>query len=200
MAELKTRRLAVCPDDKTPFPGPRKFPRVSIWTFQQKSDLVLQAFKQAGEDEAAAAEDQAKREAKEAEKLVARTKKISLSEDSGEKVAKPHSLSRTLLWINTSHFLSDCLPKKAKEKKSAPVLFTPATSLQSGPCESRCRHPYFHCHKQSPHPTPTSGHRHVPVTWAWSHCINADGHPCLKGTSAEGSGHHFNANMSVLPH
>ena len=43
-------------------------------------------FKQEGEDEAAAAEDKAKQEAKEAE-LLARTKKISLSEEQTEKVS-----------------------------------------------------------------------------------------------------------------
>lgn len=65
---------------------------------------MFQAFKQEGEDEAAAAEDKAKREAKEAEKLAARTKKISLSEDT-EKVSAnqllPQSATQTEKGVQT---------------------------------------------------------------------------------------------------
>ena len=51
--------------------------------------IYFQAFKQEGEDEAAAAESKAKKEAREADKAAAlaeRTKKISLSDES-EKVS-----------------------------------------------------------------------------------------------------------------
>ena len=72
----------------------------------------FQAFKQEGEDEAAAAEDKAKKEAREADKAAAlaeRAKKLSLSEEGAEKVRRNKFGIANCTWFKKK--------KKSKEKK-----------------------------------------------------------------------------------